>query len=384
MGNFIYSAIGTIYRKLLKPILFRFHPDGVHAATMKLGLFVGALFGAPFLMRLLFRRVKTSTVQVLDGVTFPTPVGMSAGLDKSAEIVPVAEALGFGFQTVGSVTFRKCDGNPKPWFYRLPKSGSLVVNAGLANQGSARVLKRVRELPKSVTDRMPLVLSVAKTNSPLVVSDSDAIADYVGTLKRVRMVGNIRVVELNISCPNAYGGEAFTTPERLKDLLLAVSGVGLSQPIYLKMPSHLEWPEFKELLDVAVDYGVSGVTIANLAKDRQAAVLSDELPDTILGNLSGKPSWNLSNELIARTFNDYGDKLTIIGAGGIFNAADAYIKVKLGAHLVELITGLIFEGPQLASQINTGIANLLAAEGYHHISQARGVDAVAYLNSLAS
>jgi len=120
---------------------------------------------------------------------------------------------------------------------------------------------------------------------------------------------------------------------------------------------------------------VVGVTISNLAKDRSILDLKDPLPDAIAGNLSGKPTVISSNKLIRQTYLTYGDRLTIIGVGGIFSADDAYTKIRLGASLVELITGMIFCGPQLIAEINDGLVRLLERDGYADIGQAVGVDA---------
>ena len=283
-------------------------------------------------------------------------------------------ALGFGFGTVGSVTARQCDGNPRPWFYRLPNSRSLVINAGLANEGSVAILKRIHKYNSKAIGQFPVVLSVAKTNSQKVVDVKTGIDDYVTTVKRAKAEPRIKMIELNISCPNAYGGEPFTTPELLEKLLTQVDKVGAPQPIYIKMPIDHLWPEFKKLLDVIVKHNVAGVTISNLAKDRSLVNKADTLPETVKGNLSGQPTWLRSNELIRQTYLEYGKKLTIIGSGGIFTAEDAYAKIKNGASLIEIITGVIFCGPQLAAEINDGLSELLERDGYSHISQVIGVD----------
>jgi dihydroorotate dehydrogenase (fumarate) len=245
----------------------------------------------------------------------------------------------------------------------------------LANDGSRVIIKRLRKYNQHVIRQFPIVLSIAKTNSQNVVDVKDGIADYVTTLKRAKNEQSIKMIELNISCPNAYGGEPFTTPNRLDRLLTAVDKVGAKQPIYIKMPVDLSWDAFRALLDVIVKHRVVGVTIANLAKDRAKIELKDNLPDNIKGNLSGMPTWQPSNDLIRQTYLNYGDKLTIIGVGGIFSAEDAYAKIRLGASLVEIITGMIFCGPQLAAEINLGLLQLLERDGYTSISQAIGADA---------
>lgn len=321
-------------------------------------------------------KAKKRLIQEHYGIEFRSPIGLSAGFDKNAEIVPAISSIGFGFGTVGSVTAVKCEGNPKPWFFRLPKTKSLIVNAGLANHGSKIIIQRIRKYTPKVIGNFSIVLSVAKTNSRDVVSDKDGVKDYIASIKRAKDEKNIKAIEINISCPNAFGGEQFTTPQRLEMLLGAVDKVKLKKPVFIKMPVNLEWSEFKSLLDVAVRHKVSGVTIANLAKDRTKADLKDELPETIRGNMSGSPTRQLSNNLISKTYLEYGDKLMIVGVGGIFSAKDAYEKIKLGASLLEMITGVVFYGPQVVAEINYDLSKLLERDGYDNISQAIGVDSI--------
>lgn len=374
--RFLWKIVDFLYFHLAKPILFRFEPDNTHSAMIKFSSVVANVPLFRGFVRLIFRPAKNSILaQKIDGIEYETPVGLAAGFDKNGEIMPTIAALGFGFGEVGSVTDEPCEGNPRPWFYRLPKTQSAVVNAGLANDGSTEIIKRIKSLhPKSVKN-FPIILSVAKTNSCKVVSVSEGIKDYVNTVKKAKSVKNIKGFELNISCPNTFGGEPFTTENNLDKLLKAVDKLNVKKPIYIKMPLNLAWGDFKALLEVIVKHNVAGVTIANLQKDRTIIDLKDKLPDEIHGSFSGKPAWQPSNELIKKTYKGYGDRLTIIGVGGIFTAEDAYTKIKLGADMVEVITGVIFNGPQIVSQINAGLVDLLKRDGYDHISEAVGIDA---------
>lgn len=374
--RFLWKIISLVYKYIVKPIAFLQTPDKAHAKMIGLVNTIGRFALVRWLIRLVFKTsLDKRLVQSYHGVEFKSPVGLSAGLDKNGEILPVIASLGFGFGEVGSVTARPYAGNPRPWFYRLPKSRSLVVYVGLGNYGSSAVIKRLSQYKADITKDFPVILSVAKTNSRQVVSVQDGIDDYVTTVRRAKNKKFIQLIELNISCPNTYGGEPFTSVERLERLLSAIDKVGLTQPVFIKMPSDLTWDKSKELLDVIVNHKVVGVTIANLAKDRTKIKLQDDLPDTVRGNLSGKPTQAINDELIRRTYLAYGDRLTIIGVGGIFSADDAYRKIRLGASLVELITGLIFCGPQLMSEINDGLVARLTRDGFSHISQAIGVDA---------
>lgn len=376
MKRILWTILHKSYTKIGKHFVFMMSPDKAHSTMISLMLFLGRFRFMRALVKAIFvKNYGDRLKQKVFGMDIITPVGLSAGFDKNGEILPMLSGLGFGFMTAGSVTAYKCDGNPRPWYYRLPASQSLVVNAGLPNVGSAKIIERIGKHSVRDLNNLPVVLSIAKTNSQKAVDTKAAIKDYVTSAIRAQKESNIKMIELNISCPNAYGGEPFNTPERLDSLLKAIRNSGITKPITIKMPVDLDWPHFKKLLDVAVKYDIDGVTISNLFKDRKKADLKDELPDSVKGNLSGRPTWEKSNYLIEKTYLEYGNKLTIIGVGGIFSAQDAYEKIKKGATVVEVISGLIYEGPQLPSEINYDLCRLLQYDGYENISQAIGAEA---------
>lgn len=375
MKQIIRGVSATVYQKGFKPVAFRMSPDGVHHRMVVTGRLTQHLrVIGPILNNLWAHTNDPCLQQMVCGIHFKNPVGLSAGLDKNAELVPTMRAIGFGFATVGSITAEAAPGNLKPWYHRLPKTHSIVVNAGLPNQGADRIGERIRRYPSRMFEDFPLVASVAKTNSPKTATDKAGIADYVEGVKKLQFNPHIAMFELNISCPNAYGGEPFTRAEALHALLTQIDKLTLSQPLTIKMPIDKSWPEFEKLLKVVIQHNVQAVTIGNLQKNRQAVPLKDELPESIPGNLSGAPCYAASNNLIAETYRAYGDKLIIIGVGGIFSAKDAYTKIRLGATLVELVTGVIFNGPQLIGQINHDLVGLLHRDGFANIREAIGAD----------
>jgi dihydroorotate dehydrogenase (fumarate) len=313
------------------------------------------------------------------GIEFLSPIGLAAGLDKNAEIIPAISSIGFGFETIGSVTARRCDGNPRPWFYRLPKTQSLVINVGFANHGVEAVIGRIKKNTSRVIGKFPIVLSVAQTNGRDVTDEKSGIDDYVTSIKLAKDEKKIKMIELNISCPNNFGGESFMVPDRLYNLLKAVDAIKVKKPVFVKFPSDLSWKEARLLLDVIVKHNIAGVNISNLATNRTKTELHDKLPDRISGSISGKPIRWLSNDLIRLTYKNYGDKLMIIGGGGVLSAKDAYVKIRFGASLIELVTGVILNGPQLAAEINDELLDLLEKDGYKHVSQAIGVDVLDYM-----
>lgn len=312
--------------------------------------------------------------QTLFGVQFRNPVGLAAGFDKNVELAELMQSVGFGFMTGGSVTAKHCDGNPHPWFYRLPESKSLVVHAGLPNKGVETIAKTIHTYNRHTFTGMPLIVSVAKTNSPVAADDEGAVMDYCKSFTVLEQTPHIDIYELNISCPNTYGGEPFTTPARLRKLLNAIDALKLQRLVVIKMPIHLGWQATKALLDEIVQHDIAGVTIGNLMKDRAQAApyLKEQIPNEVKGSLSGMPTKDASTALIRKTYQAYGTKLIIIGVGGISSAEDAYEKIRAGASLVGLITGMIFEGPQLIGEINRDLVQLIRRDGYDNIAEAIG------------
>ncbi len=362
------------YKHVVKPLLFKQHPDNVHKHMIKMAKFVGIIPGVRALPKLWSYQNINYLTQTVAGLTFRNPVGLSAGLDKDIETPRMMRAVGFGFMTGGSVTWGQYKGNEGGWFYRLPKAQSLVVNAGLPSEGTEVVARRVGKYPLSIFNRFPLFVSIAKTNSKRAANDIDGIRDYAASLAMFDSEKNVGVLEINISCPNAFGGEDFKTPERLELLLSTVDALTLDKPVFIKMPISVPLEQFLALTDVAVAHNITGLTIGNLRKDRENANLNNELPNEVRGNLSGAPNRAISTELVRAAYQRHGKKLVIIGVGGIFTAEHAYQKIRAGATLVQMITGVIFEGPQVVGEINAGLVELLKRDGLDNISQAIGVD----------
>ena len=362
------------YRHAAKPILFRMQPDGVHNGMLAFC----KVIQKPRVMRAIMSGTlayKNPDIleQTIHGVTFHNPIGISAGFDKNIEMLPTLRAIGCGLMEGGTVTNLPSDGNPRPWFHRLPQTQALVVHAGLTNHGLDTVLPLVKTIPAHVRGDFPLNISTAPSNVPSINTTKKMIGDCVKGLKKIKKSGVASMITVNLSCPNTTGGEPFTEAKNLDQLLTAIDSLQLPVPVFLKMPNQLSWTAFDTLLSVAVEHEISGVTIANLVKKRSLVDIKDPLTDATPGGVSGRPTFKPSNELIKKTYKKYGDRLTVIGVGGVFSAEDAYEKIKCGASLIELITGMIFEGPGVIGQINRELVALLKRDGYDHISQAIGV-----------
>lgn len=366
MGKIVRRGARLVYKNGIKPQLFKRHPDDVHHRMVSSARRFGRL-AAP--LRILTHTDKRLE-QDLFGLHFANPIGMSAGLDKNAEMAHVAKAIGCGFTTVGSLTDRPRQGNEHPWFYRLPKTRSLVVHVGMANLGLDTIAPRLKRRP----GRFPLVASVAVVSQKPGCNEVEIIKDASAAALRLKDPALCDAVEINISCPNVADDQPFTRAAALDKLLTAVDKLELGKPIFVKMPNLVEWPRYKEMLDVILKHNVQAAVVANLVKDRANASVKDDLPADVRGGLSGEPCRERSLALIRQTYNYCGDRLTIIGVGGTFTAQDAYDKIRAGASLVGMITGLIFEGPQVVGEINAGLSELLEKDGYQSIQQAIGTD----------
>ncbi len=246
------------------------------------------------------------------------------------------------------------------------------MNSGLRSEGAIVVNKRVKTYPKIIFKDYPLNISIAKTNSSNANTCELGIKDYISSLKHWEKEGGASLYTINISCPNTFGGEPFTDTESLNKLLSAIDDCKIKKPIFIKMPIDKTWEEFESLLKVCAKHNVQGITLGNLYKNRKTVTLKETYDQNVKGNFSGKPCWETSNELLEKSYAKYKDRFVFSGVGGVFSAEDAYTKIKLGATFVELVTGLIFEGPTLIGQINRGLVKLLEEDGYSNISEAIG------------
>lgn len=357
---------GSVYRHVVKPVFFRMDPERVHDRTVRLGRTLGALAPVRAVMRTLWRYDDPILTSTVAGITFPNTVGLAAGFDKNAQLASVLPDVGFGFAELGSFTGRPCPGNPGTRLWRLPKSESLVVYYGLKNDGADAISARLR----GVSFRFPVGISAAKTNSRDVTGVQEGIDDYVHVIERFRGIGDY--ITVNISCPNVYGGEPFTEPDRLDRLLSAVDGVA-DKPVFVKFAVDLSATHLDELIAVARTHRVTGFVCSNLTKDRSNhRIIETEVPDK--GGISGRAVRDLSDGQIRHVYRATGGTMPIIGVGGIFGAEDAYRKIRAGASLVQLITGMIYRGPQLIGEINHGLARLLRRDGFSNVHDAVGVD----------
>ena len=361
------ACIGAGYRRLIRPLLFAFDAEGVHDAALLVGKSLGATRWGKGLTRFLLSYSNPALSQTIAGIQFPNPVGLAAGFDKDGRIIPILDAVGFGFAEIGSATGRPCAGNKKPRLWRLKKSQSLLVHYGLKNDGAETIADRIRK--KSTT--LPLGISIARTNDAQTATLEAGIADYTRAHRATADVGAFDVI--NISCPNMFCDYTFADPARLDALLASLATIPTRKPFFIKLSPDDDPATTNALVATGLKHGAAGFVCSNLSTNRNNPDIHDtNIPPQ--GGISGKAVSQASDRLIARVYRATGGKAVIIGCGGIFSAQDAYRKIRLGASLVELITGMIYQGPQLIGQINRELAALLKKDGFSSVSQAVGVD----------
>lgn len=357
---------------MTKRIFFLFDPETVHEFVTAQGELIGKSKTITNLLSRYFAKENPILKQKIAGINFNFPLGLAAGFDYEARLSQILPSLGFGFQTVGTITNHSYEGNPKPRLGRLPKSKSLMVYKGFKNKGAIWTSEKLEKL----SFKNALGVSIGKTNTQSKETQKTAIADI---LQAFSVFENSSIknsyYELNISCPNLFGNVSFYPPKNLEELLSAVDNLKIKKPIFIKMPINETDQNVKKMLDVIMKHKIKGVIFGNLQKDKKnPAILQEEANKFKHGNFSGLPTQKRSDELIALSHKHSKKKLVIIGCGGVFSAEDAYRKIKLGASLVQLVTGLVFEGPLLVTKINRDLIELLENDGYKNISEAVGVE----------
>ncbi len=359
--------------QLLKPFLFNIDPETAHYLAMEM-----AHWGT-WASRWLHQVYRVSDIrlqQSLFGMDFGNPVGLAAGFDKNANLLGFWPALGFGFVEVGSVTAQPSEGNPKPRAFRLPDDEALINRMGLNNDGAKAVAQRLAGIGQS---GIPLGINIAKTHDPAILGTA-AIADFTTSFRLLAPFAGY--IALNISCPNTAEGKTFEEPDALNQLLSAIfserSTLGLEVPVLVKLSpppsdSPHDFAYVKDLLSVMESFPIAGLIATNTASDRKGLTSNVKVVQEIgRGGLSGKPLRNRSTALIRALYHETQGKLPIIGLGGVDSPLAAFEKIKAGATLVQVYTGMVYQGPGLVCDINKGLLHLLEKNGFGHIREAIG------------
>ncbi|MFH1178675.1 MAG: hypothetical protein V1711_03080 [bacterium] len=358
--------MSVFYHHLLRPVLFKFSPDAVHNFFIAVGEFSGKFAFLRWLFGLFYNYRGIDINKTVDGIIYRTPILLSAGFDPDGQLTRILPSLSFGGEEIGSVTAQPSEGNPRPHFTRLVRNRSIVVYKGLRNHGVDALIKKLRGVDRGVTllrketprSRFVLGISIARTNDQSASVDVEAgISDYVESFKKLNEANMGDYYAINISCPNAHTGETFIDPKLLAQLLPRLREIPCVKPVYLKMPIHISWEQFLELADIADKNGVQGLIIGNANKNYKDLDYPEDAPKEFRGGLSGAPCKELSSDLIRKTRAKYGKRFTIIGSGGVMTPDDAMEKFAAGANLIQLISGMVFEGPDLIKEICERYAN---------------------------
>ena len=342
-----------MYRRVVRPVLYRLgrgDAEVAHEQTLKGMRLLGRIPGGPALGSRMFGSASPRSVF---GVTFPSPVGLAAGMDKNGIALRAWPAIGFGFVEVGTVTAHPQPGNEKPRLFRLVEHEAVINRMGFNNLGSEALADRLAAYGDL---GYPLGISIGKSKiTPL----DDAVEDYVTSLRRLYRYGDYFAV--NVSSPNTPGLRSLQDAGHLRELLAALHTEAASltvagldpKPILVKIAPDLTTSAIDELLQVCTDAGVAGIIATNTTIDR-AAVSGHPLAGET-GGLSGRPLAEIAAKTVAHIHNETGGALPIIGVGGIVEPSDATRLFDAGASLVQVYTGLIYRGPGLIRAINRSL-----------------------------
>jgi dihydroorotate dehydrogenase len=337
---------------LLRPLLFRLDAEDAHALTLALL----ARMPAPQPPKhdpLLRTRIA--------GLEFPSPVGLAAGFDKDARAWRQMLGFGFGFVEVGTLTPLPQAGNPRPRIFRLREDRAVINRLGFNNGGIEAALARLAPNP---------LLGV---NVGANKDSADRIADYANAVARVRDVA--AWITLNISSPNTPGLRGLQGAELPELLAAAGEARGLSgPPLFLKVAPDLDHAQVEAIAAAALGGPVAALIVGNTTVARPQPLRSRHAAES--GGLSGRPLFEPSTAVLRSFARQLRGQLPLIGAGGVDSAEAAYAKIRAGATLVQLYTGLVYEGPALPRRIGRGLADLLRRDGYPSVTAAVGADLV--------
>ena len=305
------------------------------------------------------------------GLRFPNPVGLAAGMDKHAAAVPAWEALGFGFSEVGGVTWHPQPGNLAPRMFRAVADQALINRMGFNNPGAEALASKLRAWRETGRwPKHPVGINLGKSK---ITPNEKAAQDYANSFRLLRPLADFFVV--NVSSPNTPNLRQLQDKTALDEILAALQELNSPQPktLLVKVAPDLTCEALDEILELAARRNLSGIVATNTTIARPDT--TDEHLRRVYsesGGLSGRPLRTPSTEVIRHIYTQTRGKLPIIGVGGIFSADDAWEKIQAGASLVQVYTGLVYEGPALAKNIVIGLRQRLKERGFPTLSSAVG------------
>ncbi len=366
--------MSLFYKSLIRPLLFRKDPEVSHEAVLQM------LAGNEWLYGIIenFYKVEDQRLVVKIGpLTFANPVGLAGGFDKNAAAPKMISAFGFGFMEVGAITAQAQPGNPKPRLYRLPEDDALINRLGFNNEGAEAIAIKLGHLrARGGQPKIPLGMNIGRTK---IVETKDAVADFLSCFDKLFAHGDF--FTLNVSSPNTPNLRDLQEKGLLRELLAAVQQKNLQlaaraqidpKAVFVKIAPDMEFAQVDEIIDVVEQVKLNGIVATNATAFRREGLKSPNGAEP--GGLSGRPITKAVTQFISHIYRTTRGRLPIIGVGGIFDANDAYDKIKAGADVVQIYTGWIYEGPGAVKRINRGLLRLLERDGLSHISEAVGRD----------
>lgn len=348
---------------LICPVLFQIDPEKAHKLTIKL------------LSYRLIPRINNNIDEILHtnicGISFPNPVGLAAGFDKNSEVIAEILNLGFGFTEIGSITPRPQPGNPTPRVFRLVASQAVINRYGFNSEGldvNECRLAAWHSKHSSASSRGIVGINLGKNKD-----SEDAVADYIEGLDRLSPYADY--IAINISSPNTQGLRNLQQRDLLAHLLHKImekkQSLKNKPPLFVKIAPDQTDKELEDIAEVTLTSGIDGLIVGNTTVSRPPSVPADVAKEA--GGLSGKPLFKMSTDTLRQIYKLTNGKLPLIGCGGIFTAEDAYEKILAGASLVQIYTGMVYEGPFIAHSISRGLAKLLRRDGFTSIREAVGI-----------
>ncbi|MFA7314816.1 MAG: quinone-dependent dihydroorotate dehydrogenase [Candidatus Magasanikbacteria bacterium] len=355
-----------LYRKIIRPILFKTDPEKVHHFVIRLLGAISVLRPFYFLIKkFLFVDDPRLHVQI-GNLKLKNPVGLSAGFDKDI-IAPLAyPMLGFGFAELGSITNSAQPGNPKPRLWRIPDDKGLIVYYGLCNCGSLETARRIKK--KLVKRDIPYGVSIAVTTG---LKADEMADDYVKSFLDLYELADY--ITLNVSCPNVASCDVFAQVSFIKELLEKINKIvkerNISKDIFVKIGPDMSYTDLDKIIDLCLEYKITGIIATNLIKNRSWVQKFKSSKEKLNhpGGISGKHLQQRTNNIIHHISERSKGQLKIIGVGGIFTAQDVYDKLKAGACAVQMITGFIYGGPFTIRKINKDLIKILDREGVNSL-----------------
>ncbi len=339
-----------MYKSIVRPLLFKVDPETIHHTTFNTLKSVCKIPGVPALLRGMYDFQHPSLEREVFGLKFKNPVGLAAGFDKDARLYNELGNLGFGFIEIGTLTPKAQPGNDKPRLFRLPEDGALINRMGFNNNGVEDAVKRLK-------GRNPNLIIGGNIGKNKITPNENALDDYSQAFDA--LYDSVDYFVVNVSSPNTPNLRALQDKEPLTHLLSELqkkNRVRGGKPLLLKIAPDLTHSQLDDILQIAQDTQLSGLIATNTTISREGLKTPSQRVEAIgAGGVSGRPVTARSTEVIEYLVKNSNDKLPIIGVGGIFTADDVKAKLDVGAKLVQVYTGFIYEGPGMIKKINKNL-----------------------------